>query len=51
MTLTLIGKYSVQRPYEYVQIFEKALGLCLNESKAKGLNTQTKSQAELLSIN
>ena len=51
MTLTLIGKYSVQRPYEYVQIFEKALDLCLNESKTKGLTTQTKSQAELLSIN
>ena len=47
MTLTLIGKYSVQKAFEYVQIFEKASGLCLNEDKTQGITTQTKSHAEL----
>ena len=31
--LTLIGKYLVQKAFEYVQIFEKASGICLNEDK------------------
>ena len=31
MTLTLIGKYSVQKAFEYVQIFEKVSSLCLYE--------------------
>ena len=47
MTLNLIGKYSVQKAFEYVQIFEKASGLCLNEDKTQGLATQTKLHAEL----
>ena len=51
MTLTLIGKYSVQKALEYVQIFEKASGLCLNEDKTQGLATQTKLHAELRRIN
>ena len=51
MTLTLIGKYSVQKAVECVQIFEKASGLCLNEDKTQGLTTQTKLHAELPHIN
>ena len=51
MTLTLIGKYSVQKAFEYVPIFEKASGLCLNEDKTQGLTTQTKLRAELPRIN
>ena len=47
MTLTLIGKHSFQKAIEYAQIFEKALGLCLNEDKTQGLTTQTKLRAEL----
>ena len=33
ITLTLIGKYSVQKAYDYVRIFEKASGLCLYDNK------------------
>ena len=51
MTLTLIGKYSVQKAFEYVQIFEKASGLRLNQDKTQGLTTQTKLHAELPRIN
>ena len=51
MTLTLIGKYSVQKAFEYVQIFEKASGLRLNEDKTQELTTQTKLHAELPRIN
>ena len=51
MTLTLIGKYSVQKAFEYAQIFKKASGLRLNEDKTQGLTTQTKSHAELPRIN
>ena len=47
MTLTLIGKHSIQKAVEYVQIFEKTSGLCLNEDKTQGLTTQTKLRAEL----
>ena len=47
MTLTLIGKYSVQ----YVPIFEKAPGLRLNEDKTQGITTHTKSHTELPRIN
>ena len=36
MILTLISKYLVQKAFEYVQIFEKASGLCLNEDKTQG---------------
>ena len=38
MTLTLIGKYSVHKAFECVQIFEKASGLRLNEDKTQELN-------------
>ena len=51
MTLTLSGKYSVQKAFEYEQTFEKASGLCLNEDKTQGLTTQTKLHAELRRIN
>ena len=51
MTLTLICKHSVQKVFEYVQIFEKAPGLRLNEDKAQGITTQTKPHAELPRIN
>ena len=51
MTLTLIGKYSVQKAFECVQIFEQASNLCLNEDKPQGITTQTKSHAELPRIN
>ena len=51
MTLTLIGKYSVQKAFEYVQIFEKASGLCFNKDKTQGLTTETKFHAKLPRIN
>ena len=48
MTLTLIGKYSVQKSYDCVRIFKRASGLCLNENKTQGIITKTTLYAELL---
>ena len=51
MILTLIGKYSVQKPLNMFKFSKKASDLRLNEDKTQGLTTQTESHAELPRIN